>query len=78
MLCLHEKYEILNYPDQQELAEHAVGYLFGKNDYIQHKKFIYIQYIYNTIFYKVLGKYVSSLWWVQIEKTVNQKKSFVR
>ena len=45
MLCLHEKYEILNYPDQQELAEHAVGYLFGKNDYIQHKKFIYTVYI---------------------------------
>ena len=28
MLCLHEKYEILNYPDQEELGEHAVGISF--------------------------------------------------
>ena len=28
MLCLHEKYEILNYPDQEELGEDAVGISF--------------------------------------------------
>ena len=28
MLCLHEKHEILNYPDQEELGEDAVGMSF--------------------------------------------------
>ena len=28
MLHLHEKYEILNYPDQEELGEDAVGISF--------------------------------------------------
>ena len=49
MLCVHEKYEILNYPDQEELGEH-IGDIFSVKAITYNIKSLYIQYIYNTIF----------------------------
>ena len=46
----------LNYPDQEELGEHAGGYPFGKKRLHTTLK-VYIYSIYTTqSFYKVLGK----------------------